>query len=249
VGAKESNYLQHALLANTLWRVITHDSIWHRIILDKYLGNRPVIAWICRSSQLHQKASSIWSGLTSTFFVILHWLRWRPGSGNLISLGRDKLIGLEDRSILSEPLLSHLHSLNIRWLAQARIPSSDCPFPDRWITCEMLGITRATASEWELFVSSLKCVGIYLSEDSDSIMWMGGDASGIISVKNLYTTLLQPFEFSSDNDWIYKLWKWTVQLKVKLFIWLAAKEKVLTWEALQKKGWFGPRVCKLCNCS
>jgi hypothetical protein len=40
-----------------------------------------------------------------------------------------------------------------------------------------------------------------------------------------------------------------IQLKLKLFLWLAANGKVLTWEALQKKGWEGPGVCKLCNCN
>jgi hypothetical protein len=105
-GLKNLTFFNTALLANTLWRVLTHDSIWHRIILDKYLGDTPVFAWIRKSSHLQQRASSFWNGLTKTFFVILHWLRWRPGSGTLISIGRDKIIGLEDRSLLSEPLQS-----------------------------------------------------------------------------------------------------------------------------------------------
>jgi hypothetical protein len=77
----------------------------------------------------------------------------------------------------------------------------------------------------------------FSKDETDSLLWAGGDASGVLSVKNLYTALLQPLDFCSDNVWIQKLWKWPLQLKVKLFIWLAAKEKVLTWEALQKKGW------------
>jgi ribonuclease HI len=40
-----------------------------------------------------------------------------------------------------------------------------------------------------------------------------------------------------------------IQLKIKLFIWMAAYDKILTWEALQRKGWEGPGVCKLCKCN
>jgi hypothetical protein len=35
--------------------------------------------------------------------------------------------------------------------------------------------------------------------------------------------------------------------KIKLFIWLCVKEKVLTWEVLRKRGWQGPGICPLCN--
>jgi hypothetical protein len=31
-----------ALLANSFWRAVSIDSIWHRIIADKYLGSLPL---------------------------------------------------------------------------------------------------------------------------------------------------------------------------------------------------------------
>jgi hypothetical protein len=43
------------------------------------------------------------------------------------------------------------------------------------------------------------------------------------------------------------LWNWQIQLKIKLFLWLATNHKVLTWDSLQKKGWEGPGVCFLCK--
>jgi hypothetical protein len=88
-GLKNITFFNTTLLANTLWSTLTHDSIWHRIFLDKYLGDTRVFEWICKSSHIQQRASSLWNGLTKTFFLILHWLRWRPGSGSLIYFGRD----------------------------------------------------------------------------------------------------------------------------------------------------------------
>lgn len=73
--------------------------------------------------------------------------------------------------------------------------------------------------------------------------------SGLISAKNIYQVLINAFDSQVDNSWFKQWWKWPIQLKIKLFVWLAAKDKVLTWESLQRKGWQGPGLCTLCNCS
>jgi hypothetical protein len=36
-------------------------------------------------------------------------------------------------------------------------------------------------------------------------------------------------------------------LKLKLFAWLAGLDKLLTWAALQRRGWMGPSICLLCR--
>jgi hypothetical protein len=79
-------------------------------------------------------------------------------------------------------------------------------------------------------------------------VWTGGDASGVISVKNLYKVLNLSQIHPTLSGWMVHLWKWQIQLKIKLFLWLAANHKVLTWDSLQKRGWEGPGVCLLCNC-
>jgi hypothetical protein len=66
------------LLANTFWRALTVDSIWHIILLDKYLGDTSIFYWLCNSSHHQQRMSSFWSGLTRNISVLLHWLRWSP---------------------------------------------------------------------------------------------------------------------------------------------------------------------------
>jgi len=47
--------------------------------------------------------------------------------------------------------------------------------------------------------------------------------------------------------WIHKLWKLQLPLKLKLFAWLVGKDKLLTWDALQRRGWVGPSIFLLCN--
>jgi hypothetical protein len=63
------------------------------------------------------------------------------------------------------------------------------------------------ASKWDTFTSALRSVGISLTSDSDTIIWAGGDASGVISVKNIYTALLQQLNLGADLLWLHRLWK------------------------------------------
>jgi ribonuclease HI len=50
-----------------------------------------------------------------------------------------------------------------------------------------------------------------------------------------------------DRSWFSLLWRWAIPLKLKLFIWLAGKEKSLTWDVLRRRGWEGPGICLLCS--
>jgi hypothetical protein len=43
------------------------------------------------------------------------------------------------------------------------------------------------------------------------------------------------------------MWKWNVPLKIKLFTWLLAENKILSWEILQRRGFSGPGICLLCK--
>ena len=88
--------------------------------------------------------------------------------------------------------------------------------------------------EWDGFTNALKDAGISLQAGEDSLIWAGGDASRVLSVKNIYSALIKPLDFHSDKVWVPKLWKWPLPLKLKLFLWLVAFEKVLTCNVFQR---------------
>jgi hypothetical protein len=78
-------------------------------------------------------------------------------------------------------------------------------------------------------------------------MWIGGDNSGSPSVKNFYWGIISTKSLMKVETWRQSIWKWKIQLKIKLFIWLAMEGKILTWDSLQKRGWEGPGRCPLCK--
>jgi hypothetical protein len=101
--------------------------------------------------------------------------------------------------------------------------------------------------EWDHYTSALKEAGVSLSPCPDTLSWAGGDATGNITVKNLYNALLNQRYFVLDSSWFSLIWRWEIPLKIKLFFWLAGKEKTLTWDLLRRRGWEGPGICLLCS--
>jgi hypothetical protein len=66
-------------------------------------------------------------------------------------------------------------------------------------------------------------------------------------VKNAYAALLQTQPIVADSSWPHQIWKWRIPLKLQLFLWLCVKDRILTWEALRRRGWQGPGICSLCH--
>jgi hypothetical protein len=95
-GFRNLTHFNLALNAITLWRVLTQESIWHQVIRDKYLHNSTLINWIRRPSHNCNSTSRIWSSLIRSIPIINHWLSWCPGAGHLISIGRDRILGIGD---------------------------------------------------------------------------------------------------------------------------------------------------------
>jgi hypothetical protein len=62
--------------------------------MEKYLQNSMLINWLRMPTHCFNSASRTWTSLTRTIPIITHWLSWRPGSGHLISIGRDQILGI-----------------------------------------------------------------------------------------------------------------------------------------------------------
>jgi hypothetical protein len=140
-----------------------------------------------------------------------------------------------------------MEALNFTHLSQIYSQTDAFSLLDGWLDSGSLSLEGSLATEWNRYTTALKGAGISLSDTPDILLWAGGDATGSITVKNLYEAYLQQMRLDVDNSWIRLIWKWQVPLKLKLFIWLAARGKILSWEALRHRGWEGPGICPLCS--
>jgi hypothetical protein len=217
------------------------------LIKEKYLGSCPLFDWIRKPTLFKSWASPYWKGMIASSPVILHWLQWKPGTGSNIRIGRDLIMGLGVHSLLSPEICEQLEDRGFSSLAHIKAPSNAISIIDDWIDSGSLSLFGLQAWEWNSFTSALKRSGITLSENPDCLVWAGGDSSGSITVKNLYSALLNQLSFEIDSSWVRQIWNWKIPLKIKLFTWLAGREKILTWEALRRRGREGPGICILCK--
>jgi hypothetical protein len=70
-GFKHLNWFNKALAANTLWRCLMKDGLWHRVIMDKYFHSQSVASWLRRPSRAHQKPQTPGGASTKLF---MWWL-------------------------------------------------------------------------------------------------------------------------------------------------------------------------------
>jgi hypothetical protein len=89
--------------------------------------------------------------------------------GQQILIGRNKVIGLEDRSLLSTTLLSHLNNINITILAHLHDSSNTVSFPKTWKNKDVLGLIGDLAIEWNSYNTALRGIGILLRNKVDSL--------------------------------------------------------------------------------
>jgi hypothetical protein len=200
-GLRNIYEFKQALAANTLWRVLSSTGIWHRVLKDKYLPNTTIKNWF-RSHTFQQKATSrIWGGLMKSIHLITHWLSWNLGSGQLIALGKDKILGMGENYFLSINLISSLHCRNIFTLAQDMRHYDRQHSSSSWHNSNDLGFTGDLAIEWEHFRRALFDSGAYLQDSEDVLMWIGGDNSGIPTVKNFYWAILSTKNLRKLGGW------------------------------------------------
>jgi ribonuclease HI len=154
-------------------------------------------------------------------------------------------LGLGSTAFLSSGLLNYLRDIKVFFLFQAQ-HNSDCGLScTNWKSSSDLGLTGELALEWKSYCSTLLGVGIRLNLVEDSLHWTGSDRSGHLTVKNVYNVISSTIWIQKCTGWRQNLWHWSLLLKIKFFILLAANDKILTWDILLPRGWEGPNMCIL----
>jgi hypothetical protein len=194
------------MTANTLWRVLMQKGLWHRIIIDKYLPFCSVSHWFCSVNVVEAKGSYTWKHLLNYVHIILHWLAWRPRSCLSILIGRDHIIGMGEEAILLDELISAINRRGIYYLFQAYCEPIVGMVGSNWLSNEEMGSVDCLAAEWKQFRRTLINAEILLNEKSHEFTWLGGDASGKISVKNAFVAVEKRWRNYVIGGWRKELW-------------------------------------------
>jgi transcription elongation factor Elf1 len=99
----------------------------------------------------------------------------------------------------------------------------------------------AQGVEWAALTALME--GVSLSQRPDSVRWIL-EKNGRFSTASLYRELFFP---GVVNKWMMSIWRASLPLKIKIFLWQICNDKIQSAEQLKKKNWSGPLECKLCG--
>ena len=83
------------------------------------------------------------------------------------------------------------------------------------------------AYQWKGWMEETHRIFIYLSDDEDSLIWIGNKVDGFFSVNLAYKIFWKGKE-ENRRWWWNVLWKVLSSNKRNLFMWLILKDRVLT---------------------
>ena len=96
-------------------------------------------------------------------------------------------------------------------------------------------------TEWCALLSQFH--NFQLNSNNDQIVWRWS-RTGRFSVHSLYSWL----DFGAiPNSSFSTIWNANIPLKIRIFLWLAKQNKILTRDNLGKKGWIGDQSCVFCT--
>ena len=159
-------------------------------------------------------------------------------------MGVDPIIGNSHTYILPEGLRTYLADLDIITLAHARNTLTDAQ--GYWYTAEELFLDGEWKTAWISYTRALDLNGIKLTEVSDSLMWEYNKKDGHVSASSAYDCIVDFYRPVGGKKTPLSLWHSSLPRKIGCFIWLMQKNRILTWDDLQKKGKQGAGICILC---
>lgn len=178
---------------------------------------------------------------------LVNHLAWKVENGLQIRLGLAPWVRSTDSFILSQDLRSILGANGCMKLGDCGLVDDHEGGFQNWISVEVLELEGELMLEWNIFVRYLRKEGIRLTKEEDVLTWSWKKDVCKPKTNMLYDAIFET-QFNVQGEWWNNfLWSNNLPMKIVLFGWLVLKNKVLTWEKLRKRGWFGPGRCGLCR--
>jgi hypothetical protein len=228
VGFTNSRVMNMCLLAKWLVKIEAgEDTICCNFLRQKYLGERGIFSY------KRNNGSEFWKGLMSVREDVTRGLTYILWNGNKIRFWLDVWVGNCPLKV-AFPRLFEICNHQERSVARVlRDGNLNMTFRRNF--------EAAQGVEWADLTALIE--GISLSQLPDFVRWIF-EKSGQFSTASLYRELVFP---GVVNKWMMSIWRASLPLKIKIFLWQICNDKIQSAEQLKKKNWSGPLECKLCG--
>ena len=98
----------------------------------------------------------------------------------------------------------------------------------RWDHLLDLGLDGNSDEEWNEYVSNIYQGGISLCDKIDKLVWVYNIKEGLVTAMLAYHSFCMEDSLAGTLWWRIWLWRGYVPSKIKLFVWLCLKNKIMT---------------------
>lgn len=105
---------------------------------------------------------------------------------------------------------------------------------------------NATEDQKTTFSKELDSRKIKKRQGRDILRW-GKETKGAFTIREAYKVKIQQEQGAAEEQKWRKIWRNKWWPKIKMFVWLVGKKRILTWDRIQKRGFSGPSRCSLCQ--
>eukprot|EP00253_Pinus_taeda_P008935 PITA_08935 len=242
LGIRAPKILNLAFRIKMTWRLTTGPTAWWKQVMEsKYLSSSR--QRLLEDSIPNRDSSKIWQLCKKAAQILKQHTSKIPGGGDNINFSTDKIMGLPPLNTIEEaiPIIHHLNSKGIHRLGQISNWDRDS---HAWTSWTFPEIPTSLEACFNAFKAHLHNRAPVKKDAIDGLRW---DPSGsTYTIKSGHHHICNGiYQTPLWNHWKI-IWKSEVIPKIKFFIWLLLKGKVLTAENLSKRGINGPSRCPNC---
>lgn len=240
LGFKRVREINLSLLCKWFWR-LKEDRLWVRLLKEKY--GTDVGGFFPKMSRL-PFGISVWRGLSHALPIFKSISRWKVGNGSCVSFWHDRWCSPFPLARLFPGIYAVASTKN---LSVSEVYSLEGPGHHGSCLGTAQGCNEQMA---DLLVELKRCyMKITLSDEVDELLW--SSSSDSMSVANCYSNLLSfRLNFFSPGVMQYrwnKIWIQQLPSKVSFLLWLLIRDRVLTHNNLQRRGFSLVSQCLFCK--
>lgn len=154
------------------------------------------------------------------------------GSGKEIIIRRDRILGTTIEVLYTAELTHCLNNNGYFYLDQT-ISSWSRAMPV-WKEAREIELLGKVARRWEQIRTALQQSNICWEKQGDHMGFNGIMKQNAISVSDTYRFISCCVQKSHEVCLFTKFWKTKIPIKIVLFVWLAWRNKNLTWDNLRR---------------
>ncbi|KAF7843708.1 putative ribonuclease H protein At1g65750 family [Senna tora] len=219
-----------AFMAKLGWGLIHNDgALWSRVIRSKYGCGGEIIPKVER----RRNCSRIWRGVADCWQYVEDGMCWRLGNGQRIRFWMDKWV----------PGCKPLAEYKLGPLARE----------DEEVKVSRF-LTGSGAWDWEAFEHLIPhdiCLKIHsipppVRNDSEDTPVWSLNKNGQFSTKSAYRLITGDHALEERNIW-RKVWGWKGPEKIKYFLWLCVKDRIMTNVNRKRRNISTSEFCPRCK--